>query len=141
MTYAILTTVLSAGYSIEWRRVPLHDLLYDRNGVETPIFAWTIIAVLLFVAYRCFAYGCRSLAQTFSRSEDTDLPEEMAARGTADRYDDQATQLRALKRRLDAETDYKESQLKSALKGDELEEIEDILRHERAKRGASGRRR
>ena len=64
-----------------------------------------------------------------SRSEPNQSPESC---------DEQAALYRALKRKLDAETELDEARLKAALKKDELAEIQELIQNARSKRSASG---
>jgi hypothetical protein len=62
------------------------------------------------------------------------LPEEIANSNSADYYDDQAARLRALKRKLDAETQLNDSKITAARTKAELDELSDIIRHDKTKR-------
>ncbi len=67
------------------------------------------------------------------------LPPEIQTPQPVDHYAEQAARARALKEKLDADTDLAESYLKSMRIKGELEEVPEILDHERAKRIAQGR--
>jgi hypothetical protein len=69
-----------------------------------------------------------------SASVGDDLPTELSTPESADYYEDQASRARALKRKLDAETDLAESFINAKRTRAELDEIEEILRHDKAKR-------
>jgi hypothetical protein len=59
---------------------------------------------------------------------------EQSASQSADHFDNEAARLRSLKRKLDAQTELTESQIRAALKDDEAKEIGELIRHGRAKR-------
>jgi hypothetical protein len=63
-----------------------------------------------------------------------DLPEEISTPEPAEYYEDQAARARALKRKLDAETELAESFINAKRTRAELDEIEEILGHDKAKR-------
>jgi hypothetical protein len=69
-----------------------------------------------------------------SASSGDDLPVELSTPETADYYDDQAARARALKRQLDAETELAESYINAKRTKAQLDEIEEILGHDKAKR-------
>src|ERR1700730_9869003 len=69
-----------------------------------------------------------------SASASDDLPTELSTPESADYYEDQASRARALKRKLDAETELAESFINAKRTRAELDEFEEILRHDKAKR-------
>ena len=64
----------------------------------------------------------------------SDLPSEIDTPEPAEYYEDQASRARALKRNLDAETELAESYINAKRTRAELDEIEEILGHDKAKR-------
>jgi hypothetical protein len=54
--------------------------------------------------------------------------------GAADQYDQQAEAYRAMKRQLDAEAAYTESYIRTMRSRAELEELSEVVEHEKAKR-------
>jgi hypothetical protein len=69
-----------------------------------------------------------------SRSGGTDLPDEITNPEPAEYYEGQAARVRALKRKLDAETELAQSFINAKRTRAELDEIEEVLRHDQAKR-------
>ena len=69
-----------------------------------------------------------------NRVKATDFPDELNAPESPEYYDDQASRARALKRKLDAETALAESYINAKRTRAELDEIEAILEHDKAKR-------
>jgi hypothetical protein len=77
------------------------------------------------------------VAATFESSGgggSDELPPEIRTPEPPEYYDDQASRARALKRKLDAETALAESYINAKRARAELDEIEEILGHDKAKR-------
>src|SRR5437868_1470209 len=100
---------------------------------------WLAVYALIASAIVCLAIylikvldGAHSSAHRDRTAKET--REQMAS---ADSLDHEAARLRALKRRLDAETDLIESEIRAALRRDELSGIAEQAAHERSMRDLS----
>lgn len=73
--------------------------------------------------------GLAEAASSASPSTSCDMPEEIEPpTDTAEHYEQEAVRLRALARKLDAETAFKESEMRAKIKEEELKEIHKLLR-------------
>jgi flagellar biosynthesis/type III secretory pathway M-ring protein FliF/YscJ len=105
--------------------------------IDLPNGAWLEVPnemLLIGVAMIVIAVLWEGFSGSSRRSRRSDLPEEISSAESPEHYDNEATRLRALKRKLDAETDYHEAQITSARKKAELKELSEIIRHDKAKR-------
>jgi hypothetical protein len=93
-------------------------------NIPLPLFVFAaIIAVLM------------GVITSDSKNAADDLPEELQSTVTAEQYEQEARRARALARKFDAETELKESQIRAAIKSDELKEVEEVLRNGKSRRG------
>jgi hypothetical protein len=69
-----------------------------------------------------------------SKGDRESLPDEIGSPQSSEYYDDQAARMRALKRKLDAETDLAESYINAKRTRAELDELPEILGHDKARR-------
>jgi hypothetical protein len=105
--------------------VPLADGTYLQLSDPLLFFGAVVVFAVLFTA----------ITKTSSKSAADDLPKELQSTETAEQYEQEARRARALARKLDAETELKESQIRAAIKSDELKEIEELLRNGKSRRG------
>jgi len=93
--------------------------------------------LLVLLAAVLLLAGIYALYESLTNSDDgddDDIHPEISTPEPAEYYDDQASRARALKRKLDAETDLAESFINAKRTRAELYEIEEILGNDRAKR-------
>jgi len=92
--------------------------------------------LLVLLAAVLLLAGIYALYESLTNSDDgdDDVHPEIRTPEPAEYYDDQASRARALKRKLDAETELAESFINAQRTRAELDEIEEILGNDRAKR-------
>jgi len=90
--------------------------------------------LLVLLAAALVLSGISALYESLTNSDDGDTDSEISTPEPAEYYDDQASRARALKRKLDAETELADSYINAKRTRAELDEIEEILRNDRAKR-------
>jgi flagellar biosynthesis/type III secretory pathway M-ring protein FliF/YscJ len=91
--------------------------VYVSNGLVILVVVFVVVVIIIAAA-----------------ASDSAEKSEQSASQSADHFDNEAARLRALKRKLDAQTELTESQIRAALKDDEAKEICELIRHGRAKR-------
>jgi hypothetical protein len=96
--------------------------------------ALPLLALLLLVGLFAVLYD--SLTQP--RTSSYQMPQQVIYPDTADDYESEAARLRALKHKLDAETELTESYIKAERKKAEAEELSEILAHDKAMRSGGG---
>jgi hypothetical protein len=110
-----------------------HFYVRLRNGrylifPDILVISVAVLAVIFIVGALISAFESRGSKTTVALPDELDAPER------AEFYDDQAERARALKRKLDAETELAESFLKGKRVRAELDEIEEILELDKAGR-------
>jgi len=100
----------------------------DRNAIGSLLLIGSIVALIV--------WAVRAARE---KPGLDGLPPEFRTDDSAEDYDAQATRLRALKRKLDAEAELTESYINAELARGKLDEVAEILRHDRARRSAGGR--
>jgi hypothetical protein len=93
--------------------------------------------LLVLLAAGLLVTGIYALYESSTNSDEGDQDDtdsEISTPEPAEYYDDQASRARALKRKLDAETELADSYINAKRTRAELDEIEEILRHDKAKR-------
>jgi hypothetical protein len=103
-----------------------------RNGdylvVPEPLFLLFLIAIVL------AAILLIATAVSSKPANSTDLPAEIITPEPVKYYEDQASRAQALKRQLDTETELAESYINAKRVRAQLDEIEEMLSHDKAKR-------
>jgi hypothetical protein len=109
--------------------------------IEMPDGSWLFIPeplLLVFVLLSVLALGSIMTAggsrERRTAGDDLGFPQGLGTPESSEYYDDQAAKARALKRKLDAETELAESYLKGKRVRAELDEVEYILELDTARR-------
>ena len=124
MTIACLLSAAMSGpahadFWIDW---PNGRSTYLTDGA---LFFWLFVGIVTLIV--CAAASPSSKGESTSSST-------LSATGLAQQYDDEASQYRAMSRKLDAETDLAESVIKAKRTRAELDDIEEFFRDDKRRR-------
>lgn len=89
------------------------------------------VAILITVIWAAIAESSKG-----EHASTVGLPKELRTSEPAEHYDDQAGRARALRRKLDAETELAKSYLEAVRSKAELDDLTEFLSHDKAKRRA-----
>jgi hypothetical protein len=113
--------------------------LYWRDGSVTYVPDEIILALLVAGAAACLWHlNEHSSGSSIVSEMSLDLPDEVREPESVEYYDDVTERTRALKRKLDAETELAESYIRAARAKAELEDLDNIRPARTGRHGARG---
>jgi hypothetical protein len=120
-----------AGFYLYWQD---GSVTYFPDGFLVLLAGFLAVAICLGLVYYCIENG--SSTSSSIAHMDLDLPEEVREPESVEHYDDVTARTRALKEKLDADTELAESYIKAARARAALDDLEDVRRDSRTSRRA-----